>query len=41
MNAVEDWWGTKSLEALRRTSSRGEGGAGNADGGLGRERWWF
>ena len=34
--ALEDWWGTKKREALRRTSDRGEGGAGCAGVGLGK-----
>ncbi len=34
VDALEDWWGTKSLEALRRTSNRGDGGVVSAAGGL-------
>lgn len=32
IDALEDWWGTKSLEALRRTSSRIEAVVGSAAG---------
>lgn len=40
IDALEDWWGTKRLEALRRTSGRGEGVFGSVVGGLGTGRWW-
>lgn len=40
IDALEDWWGTKSPEALRRTSSRREAVVGSAAGWRRAGRWW-